>query len=137
MTSSLSQALDTLRNAGFNPNPTYVNSDATQNQVIHQNPAPGTTATKGSSVALQVSNGPPQVTIPSVVGESAQQAVIDLENAGFQVSQQFATVTDSSEDGSVLSQSPDGGSRATKGSTITITIGQFSSPPPTTTTTEG
>jgi len=134
---SLSQAIDVLRNAGFNPNPTYVNSDAPQNQVIHQNPAPGTSATKGSSVALQVSNGPPQVTIPSVVGESAQQAVIDLENAGFQVSQQFATVTDSSEDGSVLSQSPDGGSRATKGSTVTITIGQFSSPPPTTTTTQG
>jgi eukaryotic-like serine/threonine-protein kinase len=134
---SLSQAIDALRNAGFNPNPSYVNSDAPQNQVIHQTPAPGTTATKGSSVALQVSNGPPQVTIPSVVGESAQQAVIDLENAGFQVSQQFATVNDSSEDGSVLSQSPDGGSQATKGSTVTITIGQFSSPPPTTTTTEG
>jgi eukaryotic-like serine/threonine-protein kinase len=134
---SLSQAIDALRNAGFNPNPSYANSDAPQNQVIHQNPAPGTSATKGSSVALTVSNGPPQVTIPSVVGESAQQAVIDLENAGFQVSQQFATVNDSSEDGSVLSQSPDGGSQATKGSPVTITIGQFSSPPPTTTTTEG
>jgi eukaryotic-like serine/threonine-protein kinase len=134
---SLSQAIDALRNAGFNPNPSYANSDAPQNQVIHQNPAPGTSATKGSSVALTVSNGPPQVTIPSVVGESAQQAVIDLENAGFQVSQQFATVNDSSEDGSVLSQSPDGGTQATKGSTVTITIGQFSSPPPTTTTTEG
>jgi serine/threonine-protein kinase len=90
---------------------------------------------KGSTIDLQVSNGPPQVSVPPVVGETAQQAVSDLEGAGFVVNQQFVSVSDSSQDGIVQAQNPDGGSRATKGSTVTITIGQYSSPPPTTTTT--
>ena len=134
---TLAQALATLRNDGFNPNPTFVDSTAPQNQVIHQNPAPGTSATKGSSVALQVSNGPPQVGIPPVVGETAQQAVTDLEGAGFSVTQQYVAVADPSQDGIVQSQSPEGGSQATKGSTVTIVIGQHSPGPPPTTTTTG
>jgi len=135
---TLSQALTTLRNDGFNPNPSYVNSDAPQNQVISQNPSPGTSSTKGTTVNLTVSNGPPQVSVPSVVGETAQQAVGDLESQGFKVNQQFVSVSDPSEDGIVQSQNPDGGSTATKGTTVTIEIGQHSPgppPPPTTTTT--
>jgi serine/threonine-protein kinase len=124
-----------LHAAGFNPNPTYVDSTAPQGQVIHQNPAPGTSATKGSSVALQVSNGPPQVSVPTVVGETAQQAVSDLESAGFQVVQQPESVGDPSQNGIVQSQNPDGGTQATKGSTVTIAVGQSSPPPPTTVTT--
>jgi eukaryotic-like serine/threonine-protein kinase len=137
---TLSDALTTLRNDGFNPNPSYVNSDAPQNQVISQNPTPGTSSTKGTTVNLKVSNGPPQVTIPSVVGESAQQAVADLQSAGFQVNQQFVSVSEPSEDGIVQSQNPDGGTTATKNSTVTIEIGQHSPgppPPPTTTTSSG
>jgi serine/threonine-protein kinase len=129
------QATAALHNDGFNVNPTYVDSTAPQNQVIHQNPAPGSQVPKGSTIDLQVSNGPPQVSVPPVVGETAQQAVSDLEGAGFVVNQQFVSVSDSSQDGIVQAQNPDGGSRATKGSTVTITIGQYSSPPPTTTTT--
>jgi serine/threonine-protein kinase len=132
---TLAQAIDALRNAGLNPNPTIVPSDAPQNQVIHQNPAPGTKATKGSTVDLQVSNGPPQVSVPPVVGESVQQAVVELQSAGFVVNQQPVSVSDSSQDGIVQTQNPDGGTSATKGSTVTITVGQFSQGPPTTTTT--
>ena len=132
---SLSQAIATLHAKGLNANPTIVSSDAPENQVIHQNPAPGSSVTKGSSVELQVSNGPPQVSIPPVVGETAQQAVIDLQAAGFQVTQQYQSVNDASEDGLVLSQHPDGGTTAAKGSTVTIVIGQSSPPPGTTTTT--
>ncbi len=133
---TLSTALDTLRNAGFNPNPSYVNSDAPQNQVISQNPTPNTSSTKGTTVNLKVSNGPPQVNVPSVVGETAQQAVSDLQSLGFVVNQQPVSVSDPSENGIVISQNPDGGTSALKGSTVTIEVGQHSpAPPPTTTTT--
>src|SRR5512142_782552 len=47
---SLAQAIATLHAKGLNANPTIVSSDAPQNQVIHQNPAPGTSADKGSTV---------------------------------------------------------------------------------------
>ena len=75
---SVDAAQAKLHAAGFNGNPTFVdNSTAPQGQVISQNPAPGTTATKGTTVNLKVSNGPPQVSVPDVVGYTSQQAVSD------------------------------------------------------------
>jgi serine/threonine-protein kinase len=136
---SLNVAIANLHAAGFNVNPTYVNnSTALQNQVIHQNPAPGSSVPKGSTVDLQVSNGPPSTSVPSVVGETSQQATQTLENAGFKVTQQYVSVSDASQDNIVQLQSPDGGSNALQGSTVTITVGQFSpGPPPPGTTTTG
>jgi serine/threonine-protein kinase len=131
------QATTTLRNAGFNPNPNYVDSDATAGQVVRQTPAPGSSEPEGTSVTIFISNGPPQVSVPPVVGETTQQAITDLEAAGFKVNQQPVSVSDASQDGIVQSQNPDGGTQATKGQTVTIVVGQFSPGPPTTSTTTG
>jgi eukaryotic-like serine/threonine-protein kinase len=132
---SLNQASSTLHSAGFNVNPTYVDSSAPQNQVIHQNPAPGTAVPKGSTVDLEVSNGPPSVQVPDVVADSSQLAAQTLENAGFTVSRQYQSVSDPTQDNIVQEQSPSGGTQATKGSPVTITIGQYSPGPATTTST--
>jgi serine/threonine-protein kinase len=132
---SVDEAQARLHAAGFNGNPTFVNnSTAPQGQVISQNPAPGTTATKGTTVNFNVSNGPPKVTVPDVVGYTSQQAVSTLEAAGFQVTQQYSS-TDASQDNIVQGQNPPGNSQAEKGSMVTITIGQHSPGPPTTPTT--
>jgi serine/threonine-protein kinase len=134
---SIADAQTALHNAGFNGNPTYVNnSDAPQGQVISQNPAGGTSEPQGTTINLSVSNGPPQVTVPDVVGYTSQQAVSTLEAAGFKVQQQY-TSTDPSQDNIVQTQSPAGNSQAAAHSTVVITIGQHSPgpPPPTTTTT--
>jgi eukaryotic-like serine/threonine-protein kinase len=134
---SIQEATAKLNQAGFNANPSFVDSTAPQGQVISQSPAPGSTESKGTSVALRVSNGPPQVTVPDVVGYTSQQAVQTLEGAGFQVNEQY-TQTGAAGDNIVQSQSPPGNSQATKGSTVTILIGQHAQgppPPPTTTTT--
>jgi serine/threonine-protein kinase len=135
---SVGQATAALNAAGFNYKLNYVDSDAPQNQVVHQNPGPSSSVPKGSTVTLDVSKGPPQVTVPDVVGETSQQAVLALQNAGFQVNQQYVS-TDASQDNIVQSQSPAGGSTATKGQTVTIVIGQHSPgpPPPPTTTGDG
>jgi serine/threonine-protein kinase len=134
---SVQDATARLNAAGFKANQSYVDSTAPQGQVISQNPAAGSSEAKGTSVAVRVSNGPPQVTVPDVVGYTSQQAVQALEAAGFQVQQQ-TVATDASQQNIVQSQSPAGNSQATKGSTVTIVIGQHSPgppPPPTTTTT--
>ena len=133
---SVSQATAALNTAGLNYKLNYVDSDAPQNQVVHQSPGANSSVPKASTVTLEVSKGPPLVSVPSVVGETAQQAVASLQSQGFQVSQQYESVSDPSQDGIVQSQSPEGGQQATKGSTVTITIGQHSPgppPPPTTT----
>jgi eukaryotic-like serine/threonine-protein kinase len=134
---SISEATARLNAAGFNANPKYVDSTALKDQVISQNPTPGSSEPKGTSVTVNVSNGPPQVTVPSVVGYTSQQAVGALEAAGFQVVQQ-PVATDASQQNIVQAQNPTGGQSAPKGSTVTITVGQHSPgppPPPTTTTT--
>jgi serine/threonine-protein kinase len=131
------QATANLRNAGFNPNPNYVDSDAPSGQVVRETPAPGSSEPEGTSVTIFISNGPPQVSVPPVVGETTQQAITDLEAAGFKVNQQPVSVSDASQDGIVQSQNPDGGTQATKGQTVTIVVGQFSPGPPTTSTTTG
>src|SRR5213078_729109 len=81
--SSLAAATTALHNAGFNVNPSYEDSNAPQNQVIQQNPTPGSRVPKGSTVDLKVSNGPPEKSVPDVVGYTSQQAVQTLESAGF------------------------------------------------------
>ena len=134
---SLQEATTKLNQAGFNPNPQFVDSNAPQGQVISQTPVPGTVTSKGTSVTVRVSNGPPQVTVPDVVGYTSQQAVSTLEQAGFIVTQQYVA-TDASQDNIVQQQNPAGNSQAAKGATVTIVVGQHSpGPPPATTTTSG
>jgi serine/threonine-protein kinase len=132
---SVQEATSRLNAAGFKANTQYVDSTATKDQVVSQTPAYGTPEPKGSSVTIRVSNGPPLVTVPDVIGYTSQQAVQALEAQGFTVSQQY-TATDASQQNIVQSQSPAGNSQAAKGSQVTIVIGQHSpGPPPTTTTT--
>jgi serine/threonine-protein kinase len=131
---TIQQATAKLQADGFNANPSYVDSTAPQGQVISQTPAPGSTENKGTSVALKVSNGPPQKTVPDVVGETSQEAVSQLEAAGFQVSEQYKQ-TDASQENIVQSQNPAGNSQAAQNSTVTIVIGQAPGPPPPPTTT--
>jgi serine/threonine-protein kinase len=137
---SIQDATAKLNAAGFNPNPSFVDSTAPQGQVVSQSPAPGTSEPQGTSVKLNVSNGPPQVTVPDVVGYTSQQAVSALEHAGFHVTQQ-TVATDASQQNIVQSQNPAGNSQALQGSQVTIVVGQHSPgpppPPPTTTTNTG
>jgi len=137
---SIQDATAKLNAAGFNPNPSFVDSTAPQGQVVSQSPAPGTSEPQGTSVKLSVSNGPPKVTVPDVVGYTSQQAVSTLEAAGFLVTQQ-TQATDASQQNIVQSQNPAGNAQALQGSTVTIVVGQHSPgpppPPPTTTTNTG
>jgi serine/threonine-protein kinase len=131
---SASDATSRLNAAGFKANPQYVNSNAPKDQVVSQTPVPGTSEAKGSSVTIKISNGPPLVTVPDVIGYTSQQAVQALEAQGFTVNQQYMS-TDASQQNIVQQQNPAGNSQAARGSPVTIVIGQHSQGPPTTTTT--
>jgi beta-lactam-binding protein with PASTA domain/tRNA A-37 threonylcarbamoyl transferase component Bud32 len=98
-------------------------------KVISQDPPAGEQVVEGTEVVLDVSRGVKQVAVPSVVGMSEDDATTTLQQAGFEVSSTDAP-SDSTAEGIVSDQSPDGGTQATKGSTVTITV---SSGPSTTT----
>ena len=79
---------------------------------------------------MSVSKGPKQATVPDVTSQDEDSARSTLESAGFTVTVQQQDVGDPGLDGIVLSQSPRGGTKADKGSTVTITVGRLTSPPP-------
>ena len=62
---------------------TTVQSGKPAGTIVAQSPAAGTPVRPGQSISVSVSAGPPGVAIPSVQGESCQQAYQDLSNAGF------------------------------------------------------
>jgi len=95
------------------------NSDTVgKGKVISQDPRDGTLF-KGDKVTLVVSKGPVLVDVPNVVGQQLDQARTALEGAGFKVEVRRAL---GGFFGTVRLQDPAGGSKAPKGSTVTLTI---------------
>jgi serine/threonine-protein kinase len=74
----------------------------------------------GSHVDLFISTGPPQVTVPGVVGKQRPDAVAALQDAGLKVTVHDQDSTEPK--GRVLSQAPVAGTRVTRGSRVTITV---------------
>ncbi len=124
-----------LRQAEFNVTQRKENHPSIPaDTVIRTAPTAGTLLEKGDSVELVVSAGPEQVIVPSVIEKTEDTARSDLTTAGFKVNVvEQALPPGDPDNGRVISQDPAGGSRADRGSTVTITVGR--SPTPTTTTT--
>jgi len=122
-------AVQTLNDAKLKAQKHEVFSQKPAGQVVDQDPQAGQQVVQGTEVVLDVSKGAKQVSVPNVVGMSQDEATSTLQQAGFQVSSTEAP-SDSTPQGVVSDQSPDGGTQADKGSTVTITV---SSGPSTTT----
>ncbi|HEV7886356.1 MAG TPA: Stk1 family PASTA domain-containing Ser/Thr kinase [Acidimicrobiales bacterium] len=99
-------------------------STVAQGKVIRTDPAAGQQVDKGSTVTLIVSSGPAQVDVPDVLGLTEADATKKLKDAGFKVARQDQTVTSDSDDGRVVDQNPNAGTKADQGSTVTITVGK-------------
>lgn len=117
---SQTNALATLANDGFKSTVSKQTSNEASGTVLSENPKPGTSAKKGSSVALVVSSGAQQVTVPNVVSKTIASAELTLSKAGFQVSTNY--VDNPAQIGSVISQSPAASVQAPKGSTVTLDV---------------
>jgi eukaryotic-like serine/threonine-protein kinase len=77
------QAVGLITEEGLVPRVRRVShSEVPEGVVIAQNPTEGTRVEDGSRVLLDVSAGKPEVTIPSVVGQSRDSAVAELTDAG-------------------------------------------------------
>lgn len=113
------KARSELTEAGFEVKTasTRVHSQHDAGLVARQSPASGSSGAQGDSVTITLSKGPEMVDVPDVVGKSEDDAVAELEDAGFEVTVRRFFFT-----GKVFSQSVDGGEQAAKGSTVTILI---------------
>jgi beta-lactam-binding protein with PASTA domain len=100
--------------------------------VASQNPAAGAQVPPSTAVNLVVSTGP-CVSVPSVIGESQDQASSDITAAGLVPAfTQDTTCNGGASTGNVDGQDPAGGAQVSNGSTVNMTV--CNSPTTTTTT---
>jgi serine/threonine-protein kinase len=110
-----------LRNDGFRPVVERVRNSAERDEVIGQDPQPGTELEVGDEVTLTVSDGPGTRAVPDVEGLTAQQARQRLRAAGFRVRERRET-NDEIPDGGVIRTLPPIGSEVEVGATVTLVL---------------
>ncbi|MEV1293032.1 Stk1 family PASTA domain-containing Ser/Thr kinase [Pseudonocardia sp. NPDC049635] len=124
--SSAEEARSALRNAGFTSIETSeVDGGGNAGAVVGTDPSAGTRVARDQTITIQVSRGN-QTQIPNVVGQRVDNAVNTLREAGLSFSIQTTDVSDPSQNGVVLSQDPSGGSQASDGQQVTLTVGRAS-----------
>lgn len=119
-------AVQAFADAGLKASIVYVPSQEPEGTVVAQAKPPGTKLARGSSVQVNVSLGPKpaqQQAVPDVVGLDEKAARDLLKEAGFKAQAIAYPVDDPSQEGLVLDQQPVAGSKAPRGSEITIYVG--------------
>ncbi|HEX5800839.1 MAG TPA: Stk1 family PASTA domain-containing Ser/Thr kinase [Gaiellaceae bacterium] len=132
-------AESTLLGAGFAVDRADVEDSADPGIVVGQDPPAGSEQSRGSTVTLQVSQGPSTQAIPDVTSQDVAQARQTLRDLGFRVRVQEEDTEDESLDGLVISQDPPGGTELEPNTVVTLIVGRFvpfEEPPPPPTTTE-
>jgi eukaryotic-like serine/threonine-protein kinase len=110
---NVDEARDILQRQGLQVEVKEVDNDKPAREVVDQNPTEGSGVERGAKVTLSISKGPPEIDLPNLAGQPAQQAKQILEQIGFRV--RFV----GNDQGTVLGQNP-GGGRAPKGTEITL-----------------
>ena len=120
-------AVQNIQDAGLIPQVRPVsNSDVEEGVVFQQNPTEGTRVDKETVVRIDVSSGKPEVTIPSVVGQTVEDAVAELTRAGLNA--QVVEVNSDKDVGTVTGQSPASGITVVEGTQVRINVSQGPKP---------
>jgi eukaryotic-like serine/threonine-protein kinase len=124
------QATAAIVNAGLRVKIDKSASDTVPaNRVISQNPLPGTSVDKNALVELVISNGLPNVGLPSVLGYNwveAERTLQSWPNAKFTVD--VRRKFDQGPKDSVIDQMPKPGAQVREGTKITLTVSDGTAP---------
>jgi len=113
-------AVKQIKQVGLVPDVKKDSSDTTAaGLVFKQAPGEGKSVAKGSKVTIWVSTGKPKVPVPDVVGQSQNDAVKTLKDAG--LDPQVFTVPGGTA-GQVTATAPAAGKQAVKGSTVRVNV---------------
>ena len=123
-----STALQQLQAAGFAVGRTDVESDQPAGTVVNQVPSGSSTAARGSTVNLSVSNGPQTTPLPDVSGQTTADARATLRAAGFKVEVTRQDTNVEPFDGIVISQDPPGNTQQAPDAVVTIFVGTYIPP---------
>lgn len=117
---TLVQAQDEASSEGFTLKTVRIPAAATPGTVVDQAPQAGADLEDGSQVMAVVSAGREQVTVPNLVGSTADDAEQLLDSAGLQAERK--TVDSPKPQGTVVAQDPADGAQVPKSSTVTLSV---------------
>lgn len=92
-----------------------------EGKVASQSIESGTELKEGDKVTLVISKGQKKGSVPDVKGKTIDEAKSILEAAGFEV-EEDDEYSDEVEEKHIISQSPEGGSQAAEGSTVSVVV---------------
>ncbi|MGN0269441.1 MAG: Stk1 family PASTA domain-containing Ser/Thr kinase [Candidatus Weimeria sp.] len=120
---SVSQAKAALKEKGleFAKAGEESSDDVDKGDITRTDPEAGTKVEPGSTVQVYISSGKGDISVPSVIGDSEEEAKAKLEAAGFDVETR-SDYSDSVEKGKVMIQTPEADTKGKEGDTVTITI---------------
>jgi serine/threonine-protein kinase len=103
------------------PNSEEFSTAIPKGYVIDSNPPSGEKVKRNALIVLRISKGIEQIALASYVGKSSDQALNELQEAGFIVDSTYA-FSETRLPGEVISQNPVGGATADKGSKVALVI---------------
>jgi len=119
-------AVAALEEAGF---AVGVSEEETQDEepdeVLEQDPAPGTELRAGAEVSIVVAIAPPDVEVPDVVDLRVEEAIDELEELDLEATRRQVDVPTPEEDGVVIDQDPPAGEKLEPGSEVVLSVGRF------------
>ena len=117
---SLGEAKTTLEEAGFKigTETEVFSSTVDSGLVVSTNPPGGQEALKGSRIDLSVSKGTEQVSVPDLKGQTKEEALRTLSNAGLNGQEGDTVFSENVKEGCVAEQEQAAGSSLNKGDTV-------------------
>jgi eukaryotic-like serine/threonine-protein kinase len=95
---------------------------APANEVLKQDPDAGSRVAEDSTVMLTVSSGAPEVSVPSLEGQTVDEAVATLQEENLELGNQTEEANADVEAGVITSQSPGSGERVPEGSQVDVVV---------------
>lgn len=122
---SESEAKDMIKQYGYKVGSvTEKESEKTKGTVLSQDPGAGSEVSSGSTINIVISDGKgkEKVEVPNLLGMSEAAAKKAIKNAGFKVGKVSEGVSSSYDEGEVMWQEYNSGTKLEKGETINIRI---------------
>jgi beta-lactam-binding protein with PASTA domain len=117
-------AVQQIRGRGLTPSVSEEESAAPAGEVLSQSPSAGSEVEPGATVAIVVSAGKEQATVPNVIGRPRPEAVEAMREAGLEPTVEEEETEVAGEVGRVVAQFPLAGSEVDPGDAVTIVVGK-------------
>lgn len=117
------RAMTVLRTTGFEVTVDSVEADEPEGRVVSTDPPSGFEVTLPAEIRIDISLGPPLVTLPDLVGMMEERARMVLDSLGLAVGEVESRFRFGFSQGEVVEQFPSAGEEVPRGSAIRLVVG--------------